>query len=317
MDSSSHPELGKIAILIVYVDDIILISDDSLEIERLKGLLARDFEIKDLGTLKYFLGLLGCRATKTPIDSNLKLQLVKVEDVVDRDKGHLRVKVYTDAAWAGSVTDRRSISRVVAHAVRSFGSKDYLKNLGTKHVEADKQFIKEKLEGLICMPHIPTDEQVADILTKGLPKKQFDKPRKKNLGEGASAPRKEEISNKASSDEDMEGFLGRVESDPRGSAVMGMPSSPVTRGKGPNLLGNCGSMVAESLEVTPSLFQSTQQYIPSSSGFTNSLLNPSIPIPSPSTPLLPVSASQSLAPTENRSVNLLHQMWERAACEEL
>ena len=81
---------------------------------------------------------------------------------------------------------------------------------------------------------------------------------------------------------------------------MGMPSSPVTRGKGPNLLGNCGSMVAESLEVTPSLFQSTQQYIPSSSGFTNSLLNPSVPIPSPSTPLLPVSASQSLAPTENR-----------------
>ena len=72
----------------------------------------------------------------------------------------MRVKVYTDAAWAGSVTDRRSISRyytfvggnlvtwqskkqnviawssakakfrVVAHAVRSFGSKDYLKNLG-------------------------------------------------------------------------------------------------------------------------------------------------------------------------------------------
>ena len=105
----------------------------------------------------------------------------------------------------------------------------------------------------------------------------------------------------------MEGFLGRVESDPRGSAVMGMPSSPATRGKGPNLLGNCGSMVAESLEVTPYLFQSTQQHIPSSSGLTNSLLNPSVSIPnpsvsipSPSTPLLPVSASQSLAPTENR-----------------
>lgn len=29
---------------------------------------------------------MGCRATETPIDSNLKLQLVKVEDVVDRDK---------------------------------------------------------------------------------------------------------------------------------------------------------------------------------------------------------------------------------------
>ena len=129
---------------------------------------------------------------------------------------------------------------------------------------------------------------------------RFPRPRKKKLGERASEPRKEKISNNASSDEDMEGFLGRVESDPRGSAVMGMPSSPVTRGKGPNLLGNCGSMVAESLEVTPYLFQSTQQHIPSSSGLTNSLLNPSVSIPSPSTPLLPVSASQSLAPTENR-----------------
>ena len=45
----------------------------------------------------------------------------------------------------------------------------------TKHVEVDKYFIKEKLEnGLIVMPYIPMVEQVADILTKGLPKKQFD-----------------------------------------------------------------------------------------------------------------------------------------------
>ena len=45
----------------------------------------------------------------------------------------------------------------------------------TTHVEVDKHFIKEKLEnGLIVMPYIPMVEQVADILTKGLPKKQFD-----------------------------------------------------------------------------------------------------------------------------------------------
>ena len=41
----------------------------------------------------------------------------------------------------------------------------------TKHVEVDKYFIKEKIEsGIICMPYLPTFEQVADLLTKGLSK---------------------------------------------------------------------------------------------------------------------------------------------------
>ena len=45
-----------------------------------------------------------------------------------------------------------------------------------KHVEVDKYFIKEKLEnGLICMLYIPTTKQVADVLTKGIPTKQFDR----------------------------------------------------------------------------------------------------------------------------------------------
>ena len=97
----------------------------------------------------------------------------------------------------------------------------------------------------------------------------------------------------------MEGFLGRVGSDPRGSAVMVMPSMPETRGKGPSLLENCGSMVAENLEVTPSLFQSPQPYISPSSGFTYSLMNLSVPILSP-TPMLPGSISQPQVPMENR-----------------
>lgn len=41
---------------IVYVDDIIITSGDEGEIQRLKKKLAQDFEIKDLETLKYFLG---------------------------------------------------------------------------------------------------------------------------------------------------------------------------------------------------------------------------------------------------------------------
>lgn len=50
-----HNREGKVAILIVYVDDIVLIGDDNEELERLKKRLAIEFEIKDLGILKYFL----------------------------------------------------------------------------------------------------------------------------------------------------------------------------------------------------------------------------------------------------------------------
>lgn len=45
----------------------------------------------------------------------------------------------------------------------------------TKHVEVDKHFIKEKIDsGKICMSSIPTKNQVADVLTKSLPKRLFD-----------------------------------------------------------------------------------------------------------------------------------------------
>ena len=46
----------------------------------------------------------------------------------------------------------------------------------TKHVEVDKHFSKEKIKnGQICMTYIPIDEQIVDVLTKGLCKKQFEK----------------------------------------------------------------------------------------------------------------------------------------------
>ena len=45
----------------------------------------------------------------------------------------------------------------------------------TKHVEIDRQLIKEKLENiLICMPFVPLSLQLADMLTKGLHRLEFE-----------------------------------------------------------------------------------------------------------------------------------------------
>ena len=95
---SHTSDRGKI-LLIVYVDDIIITGDDKQGIDDLKRYLPNSFRTKDLGKLRYFLGikvarskedislsqrkyvldileetgLLGSKPVKTPMDPNVKL----------------------------------------------------------------------------------------------------------------------------------------------------------------------------------------------------------------------------------------------------
>lgn len=190
-------KLGKVTVLIVYVDDMIITGDDEEEISRLQKELATEFEMKNLGGLKYFLGIevstsrqgiflsqrkyvldllteagmLGCKPVDTPIVQNHRLG--EYPDQAPTDKGryqrlvekliylshthpdiahtvsvvsqfmhnpsedhmdavtrilrylksspgkelmfsknsHLIINGYTDADWAGNISDRRSTSR--------------------------------------------------------------------------------------------------------------------------------------------------------------------------------------------------------------
>ncbi|KAH9698654.1 retrovirus-related pol polyprotein from transposon RE1 [Citrus sinensis] len=131
-----HSKDGKIAVLIVYVDDIILTGDDLIEMERLKKSLAFSFEIKDLGTLRYFLGMEVARSRKGLVVSQPFLVSVMRQFMHSPYEGHLEavyrilrylkgtpgkglcfkkgvqrtIEAYTDADWTGSVTDIRSTS---------------------------------------------------------------------------------------------------------------------------------------------------------------------------------------------------------------
>ncbi|GFS34572.1 hypothetical protein Acr_00g0034750 [Actinidia rufa] len=64
---------GRCIIISVYVDDIIITGDDASGIVQVKCGLRKAFDIKDLGLLRYFLGMLGCRPASTPMVPNLKI----------------------------------------------------------------------------------------------------------------------------------------------------------------------------------------------------------------------------------------------------
>ncbi|KAH9666171.1 retrovirus-related pol polyprotein from transposon RE1 [Citrus sinensis] len=188
---------GKITALIVYVDDMVVTGNDEEETEALQKYLSREFEMKDLGALKYFLGIevsrskggiflsqrkyaldllhetgmTACQPIDTPIEEGLKFCITSDQVPVDKGRyqrligrlmylSHTRpdlayalsvvsqfmhnpgeqhmkavmrilrylktnpgkgilfsknedysnIEVYTDADWAGSVSDRRSTS---------------------------------------------------------------------------------------------------------------------------------------------------------------------------------------------------------------
>jgi hypothetical protein len=96
-----------ITIMAVYVDDIVITGDDVEEIKCLKENLGRAFEVKDLGPLRYFLGIeiawspkgivlsqrkyvldllvetgmLGCRLCSTPIDKNHQISAQSIDSI--------------------------------------------------------------------------------------------------------------------------------------------------------------------------------------------------------------------------------------------
>ncbi|RVW28578.1 Retrovirus-related Pol polyprotein from transposon RE1 [Vitis vinifera] len=79
-----HSATRGVTVLLVYVDDIIVTGNDEREKHEVKQRLATEFEIKELGKLKYFLGKIGCKPVFTPMDPNPKLGEAKEEPMVDK-----------------------------------------------------------------------------------------------------------------------------------------------------------------------------------------------------------------------------------------
>ncbi|XP_061363145.1 uncharacterized mitochondrial protein AtMg00810-like [Gastrolobium bilobum] len=130
---------GKVTTLIVYVDDMVLTGDDPCEMKLLQKYLEPGFDMKDLGQLKYFLGieiarskqgiflsqrkyildlladtgLPACKPVETPIEMNQTLGIFPNQVPTDigryqRLVGRLIYSSHTrlDIAYAVSVVSR-------------------------------------------------------------------------------------------------------------------------------------------------------------------------------------------------------------------
>lgn len=104
----------KIVVILIYVDDILLTESSPQLIEEAKQVLKDNFKIKDLGSLRFFLGiefsnntegifmhqrkyalklisymrLGGSKPVGTPIDQNLKLTTTEFDDLIGSNSNH-------------------------------------------------------------------------------------------------------------------------------------------------------------------------------------------------------------------------------------
>lgn len=74
-------------VLSVYIDDIIITRDDEEEIKQMKDYLAKEFEMKDLKHLKYFIGMEITRSSK-------RIHILQIKYTLDlfKEIGMLRCK---------------------------------------------------------------------------------------------------------------------------------------------------------------------------------------------------------------------------------
>ena len=107
-----HLATKEVTTLFVYVNDIIVTRNNPTKRDSLRKFLAKEFKIKELGKLKYFLGIeatyskegiffsqqkyvldflketgpLSCKAASTPIEPNHKLSEKEGDNVVDNKR---------------------------------------------------------------------------------------------------------------------------------------------------------------------------------------------------------------------------------------
>ncbi|CAB4044841.1 Hypothetical predicted protein [Paramuricea clavata] len=198
---------GKLVIILVWVDDLIIAARNDILMSDTKQMLKDKFHMKDLGRLSYFLGIdfkqgvdyvrmnqrkyleklqekfemSNCKPRTTPAEQKLECDGENLTDPRRKCDDDLRLIGYSDADWASSTHDRRSIDEIIeiCNPVQIYEdnqgtialSKDPVNRQRSKHIDIRYHFIRSTINaGKVIVNYCPTSDMRADIMTKAAPR---------------------------------------------------------------------------------------------------------------------------------------------------
>ncbi|KAL5567600.1 hypothetical protein UlMin_024175 [Ulmus minor] len=136
-------------------------------------------------------GMLGSKPADSPIEPNHKLGDDPEKPKVDKERyqrlvgrliylSHIRPDIAYALIWIRLILTDLGVKlegpmKLYCDNISAISiAHNPVQHDRTKHVEIDRHFIKEKLEnGVICIPYVTSEGQLADFLTKGLSSPTF------------------------------------------------------------------------------------------------------------------------------------------------
>jgi hypothetical protein len=153
---------NSIIYITLYVDDLIIIGNSMPAVNQIKLELSSKFKMKDLGELHYILGI---QVTRNRKQGTTTLSQHKyIEDILARYN-------MTNAKPVGAPLDTSvKLTKNPVHHKR------------TKHIDIKYHYVRDAISNKqIDIIYCPTEDNIADVLTKGL-SKQKHLPLTKQLG---------------------------------------------------------------------------------------------------------------------------------------